>query len=537
MAYREHGMWEILEVLRRAHAGESLKLISRGTQRSRNTIKRYLKRAKKLGWFPRSEEEPTENLAVRIAAGLRPGPSEKSPESREAQLLPHRDRIKTWLDAKSDGGDGLTLTKAHQKLRREGLAVPYSSLHRFATKHCGFGGPRQTVRMALVSPGEVAEVDFGRMGLIPAGDGSGRKRTLHALIITLVYSRHQYVYLTHSQRLEDLIDGLEEAWEFFGGVPRRVILDNMKAAVIKADRYEPIFQRTFSEYSNHRGFKIDAARKSDPTGKPHVERQVPYVRRNFFQGESFIDRDHVQREARRWCLETAGLRIHGTTCKRPLEEFEAHEKSCLTPITGGRFDTPRWAPDLKVHPDHHIRFGKALYSVPTKYLGRKVTVRGDKSLVRIYHKGELIKTHPVKERGGRSTDYSDYPAEKTAYAMRSPHWMIERAVKKGPSLKIFMERLLAGDFPWARLRQAQKLLRMADKYGAKRVDAACRRALAFDLIDVFRVERILVAAIEDELIPKQNTVCEVLPWSLRFSRHETSFSHHTKENLDGDGNQ
>ena len=203
-----------------------------------------------------------------------------------------------------------------------------------------------------------------------------------------------------------------------------------------------------------------------PTGKPHVERQVPFVRENFFRGEQFLGRDHAQREAIRWCLGKAGLRIHGTTRKRPLEVFEAIEKPALKPIVAERFDPPRWG-KVKIHPDHHIRFGRALYSAPTRYIGKEIDVRADSRLVRIYCNGELIKTHPVQEPGGRHTDYDDYPKEKTPYAMRNPDYMISLARGRGPNIGVFMTRLLEGDFPWSRLRQAQKLIRLVDKYSAQ----------------------------------------------------------------------
>ena len=526
MAYREHGMWEIFEVLRRVHAGEAHRSVARGTGRTPKTVRRYVGLARKLGWEPGAEKPPDEQLAARVAARLRPGPRELCETVAEAVLLPHLERLGDWLAVDRPERRGLTLTKVHILLRRQGVEVSYSALYRFAHKHLDFGRGRTTVRMADCEPGELAEVDFGRLGLVP-DPTAGRRRVLHALVVTLVFSRHQYVYVTHSQKLTDLIDGLEEAWASFGGCPRRVVLDNLKAAVTKADRYDPFFQRTFEEYARYRGFTIDAAIVRHPQGKPHVERQVPYVRENFFRGEQFRDRDDAGRQAIRWCLERAGTRTHGTTRKRPLAQFDELERRALLPLARPeRFDVPRWAEPI-VHPDCHVRFAHALYSVPHAYKGKLATVRADRSLVRIYCRGELVKVHEVQPPGGRSTDYADYPPEKTDYAMRDPNRLITRARGHGPSIGEFTRRLLAGDFPWAKLRQAQKLLRLVDKYGAVRVEAACRRTLAFDLINVRRLETMIEHALEAGIgdAPTPSASTKVIQLPLRFERDATSFRH------------
>jgi hypothetical protein len=189
------------------------------------------------------------------------------------------------------------------------------------------------------------------------------------------------------------------------------------------------------------------------------------------------------------------MRVHGTTRKRSLVVFMEEEKETLLPLGKERFDTPKWAL-VTVHPDHHVRLGYSLYSAPTAYIGKKVDARKDSRLVRLYYKGQLIKTHPVVLPGKRSTDFDDYPKEKSPYAMRSCTYHIEKAKELGSSCKAFTERLLSGDFPWARLRQAQKLLRLPDKYGRDRVEMACRRALSFDLIDVRRVEGMIMKGCE-----------------------------------------
>lgn len=537
MAYREVAMWEILNVLRRIGRGENKSVVARATGHRRKTVRRYVAAAVELGWKP-GLEDPTEELAIGVFQKLRPVPEESVLGEAERLLLPHRAKIKAWLAPNENGNKrGLRLTKVHELLSRGGIDVAYSSLHRFAVKYCGFSDTRRlTVRIAESEPGEVAEVDFGRMGLIWDPD-QGRNRVAHALIVTLVHSRHQYVHVTHSQKLQDLIGGLEDAWAFFQGVTRRLVIDNLRAAVTKSDIYDPVFERIFEEYATYRGFVIDAARVGHAKDKPRVERNVQYVRDNFFRGENWLDIGDTQRGAIRWCMKGAGMRIHGTTRKRPLVVFENVEQATLLPLEKERFDPPLWG-KYKVHPDHHVSFQKAFYSVPTRYVGKTVWVRGDTKLVRLYVGGELVKTHQRQPPGGRSTDYDDYPKEVAPYAMRDPDRLIREAKRRGQYVGEFTQALLSGSFPWAKLRQAQKLQRLGQKYSFHRVDQACRRALAFDLINVRRVEQIIRNDLDRIDLPDEHrTETPVIQFPLRFERAALSFSHQHSKGDDHDGSE
>jgi len=528
MAHKEYGVTDILDVLRRSQVGDSIRRIARATGMDRKTISNYLRIAAEHGFDVSSADDHLAEIAstvFRAVHGLQMKPL--SLASASAPLIPHRDLISDWLEK-----DGLTLTKSHIKLGRMGVAVSYSALYRYARDEFGFGSQKVTVRMAETEPGEVAQVDFGRMGMVFDPE-TGKQRVLHALVVTLVFSRHQYVYLTHRQDLDALISGMEEAWEFFCGITRRLILDNMKVAVVKSDRYEPVFNRTFQEYSQHRGFIIDPAPVRHPEAKGCVENQIKYVRDNFFAGEEFSNREHAQRVALTWCRTTAGLRLHGTTRKRPLLVFEEEEQKTLLPLSCERFDVPAWA-ECKVHRDHHVRFKNALYSVPTCYVGKEVEVKGTKALVRIYHQQQLIKTHPKKAAGQRSTDFDDYPKEKSAYAMRDVNYYISTAQSRGQKQGTFMAELLAGDVPWTYIRQAQMLLRLGDKYGVIRVETACTRALAFGLMNVKRVEGIIKQSLEKESIPTPAGTRIFTLQPPRFERDADYFSHHTtKENEHG----
>jgi transposase len=494
MAYREMRMVDIDQVMRRWLAGEGIRSIGRATGLDRNTVRRIVRLGENAG-VQRETPWPDEGKLQAIREGMgRPG-APAAPSQAEQQLKPRTDQIRAWLNK-----DHLLLTKVHELLVREGIGVSYSALHRFARKCCDFGMASSiTVRRAESLAGEMAEADFGRLGLLQEL-GSSRPRVVHGFILTLAYSRLSCVIPVFKQDLSTVIDCFERALEFFGGCPRRIVVDGMKACIDQSDPYTPRFNRTFLEYATYRGFLPDPARPVHPKDKPVVENNVRYVRERFFKGETFIDLDDVARRALIWCRDVAGRRIHGTTRRVPWEVFEAEEKALLIPLQSERFDTPTWA-RCKVHPDHHIRLGQALYSLPTRWIGCQVDVRADRSLVRIYVRNELIKTHERKPAGGRSTDYTDYPDERTPYALRWPDYYRKRARELGAAVGDFTDRLLSGEFPWSRLRQAQKLLRLAERYGAARLEAACRRALDFDLQDVYRVQRILEQGLEAQKEP------------------------------------
>jgi transposase len=508
-------MADIDQVIRRWLAGEKIRAIARSTGADRNTVRRIVRFAQDAGIkgdTPWPDESKLQAIRQRMG---RPGTTVAVGEAEE-RLKPQADQIRAWL-----GKDHLLLTKVHELLVREGLVVSYSALYRFARKWCDFGSACSiTVRRAESLAGEVAEADFGRLGRLQEL-GSCRPRVVHAFILTLGYSRLSCVIPVFQQDLPTVIDCFERALAFFGGSPRRMVIDGMKACVEQSDPYTPRFNRTFLEYANYRGFLPDPARPVHPQDKPVVENSVRYVRERFFKGESFIDLDDLARRALVWCREIAGRRIHGTTRRVPWEVFQSEERSLLLPLQAERFDPPTWA-QCKVHPDHHVRFGQALYSVPTRWIGCQVDVRGDRSLVRIYLRGELIKTHERKSAGGRSTDYTDYPDGQAAYALRWPNYYSKRARELGPATGDFTDKLLSGEFPWSRLRQAQKLLRLAERYGSARVEAACRRALDFDLLDVYRVQRILEQGLESQSEP-QPIVGPQSTLGLKFLRPAQDF--------------
>jgi transposase len=282
MGYREVSVVEVREVLRRWVLGEGHRSIDRNTGVDRKTVRRYVEAARSAGVVANGDVcQLSDGVIGLVCLAVRPDRPRGHGAAWEA-LEPYVELITGWVK------DDLTVVKIHSLLARRGVAVPHRTLHRFAVARCGYGKRTDTVRVADGEPGAELQVDFGKMGLVP-DPATGRNRVTHALIFTACYSRHCFVWLTHHQTTEAVIAGFEAAWAFFDGVFRVVIPDNMSPIVAEADATEPRFTDAFVEYSQSRGFVIDAARVRTPTDKPRVERTVPYVRRNFFAGETFVD--------------------------------------------------------------------------------------------------------------------------------------------------------------------------------------------------------------------------------------------------------
>ena len=185
----------------------------------------------------------------------------------------------------------------------------------------------------------------------------------------------------------------------------------------------------------------------------------------------------------------AGQRVHGTTQARPAEVFAAHEADVLLPVPE-RYDVPVFK-TCKVHRDYHLEIGKALYSVPKVYIGQYLDVRADSVLVKMFHKGQLVKVHPRQRPGGRWTDPDDLPAEKVGYAMRDLDRLIAAARRHGPDVGIYAERLLDDPLPWTRMRAVYRLLGLARRYGDDAVNTACDTALQVDVVSVTKIASML----------------------------------------------
>jgi len=494
VGFRVVSVVEVREVLRAWLEGHGLRKVAERAGVDRKTARRYVAAAEAAGLTREAGVDAvTDEVVGLVVDAVRPERPNGHGASWEL-LLGHEEQIQGWVVG-GKGQDPLSIVKIEELLVRQGVRVPYRTLHRFAVERCGFRVKAPTVRVVDGEPGVECQIDFAQMGLLTDPE-TGRQRRVHALIFTAVVSRHMFVWLTYSQTLTAVIAGCEAAWAFFGGVFKVLVPDNLKAVVTNADAVNPQLSVGWLDYAQHVGFGTDPARVRSPQDKPRVERAVQYVRGNFWAGESFTDLADAQTRVETWCRERAGLRIHGTTAQRPAEMFTELEAQCLLPAPEA-YDVPVFT-KVKVHRDYHVEVAKALYSIPEQWIGQHLEARADSELVKLYSGGKLVKTHPRQSAGGRSTDREDLPEHKAGYALRDLTRLIAACAEHGENIGIYAERLLDDPLPWTRMRSVYRLLGLIRRYGPGPVEAACERSLDLEVVAVSKIASMLAKATERE---------------------------------------
>jgi transposase len=486
MSYREVTMIELKEILRLWRLGVPKKRIATLLGVDAKTVRRYTRAAKDAGLDTARTEAsaPTEEEVSAVLGVLRHRPQRDRGEAWAA-CEGEAERLRAWL------ADGVRLSKVARLLRREGILVPYSTLHRYAVERLDFGRAAPTVPVVDGEPGRELQVDTGWVIRLEPDPG-GRSRRLRAWIFTPAVSRYRFVWPTESETTASAIEACEAAWDFYGGVFAVLVPDNTKAIVVDPDPLGARIVSVFLEYAQARGFVVDPARAGRPRDKARVERAVRDVRDDCFGGERLRNIAQTWRRARQWCEEEYGLRRHSTTGRLPREHFESEEKPRLLPVPTARYDVPSWYEPL-VGRDHFAQVARSLYSLPTRWIGRRLRARADRTTVRFYDGATLVKTHPRVGPGLRSTDVSDFPPDQARYATRDIDLLARQAAHHGKAIGAMARALLDGPLPWTRMRRVYALLGLVRRYGRERVEAACQEALGADMLDVRRLSRMLVA--------------------------------------------
>ena len=512
MAYREMHVVLVHEVIRRWQLGEPLRAIAAETGVDRKTVRRYVAAAQQHGAAV-GGPAPSESLLVQVQAEIRPGgPAERGATWRLCDA--HRDAIQGWL---KDGARGPKV--AELLLRASGVEVPLRTLSRFIQTELRPERRAPTVRLAEHPPGKVLEIDHVELGTVTLAEGPVK---LWALVCVAVHSRHAFLWPCRSTRVDELIEGLEAAWAFFGGVFPIVLADNQKAIVTRPDPVRPTLNETFLEYSQARGFLVDLARVRRPQDKPRVERTIGYAWGSCFAGERFRTLEEMRQHAASWATDVAGRRVHGTTQRRPIEAFEA-ERPLLLPAPLEPYDPPCWHV-RKVGADQMVAVAKALYSVPHSVGRREVRLRVDRTMVRIYAGGVLVKAHVRRAAGEAAIDEGDFPAGSRHLLRHDPDALVRVAGEHGPSVKEVARQILDVDQRWCRVRSVHRLLRLCARYGAAEVDAVCEKALGQRVSDVMCIERMLAQPVAPSTAPRETLPAPPSPIARpRFARSAADF--------------
>ncbi len=480
-------MMDICEIFTHWHAGRSKNEIAGSLGLSRNTVRKYLAAGMVPGGPPVSQQE-----WARLARAWFP----ELADTRLRQVTwpaieAHRDYIVAQLAA------GVTMATIHQRLADErGLAASVASVRRYVAANLPEEARRSQVtvlRLVPAEPGQEAQIDYGQLGrwLDPA---SGRRHVVNAFAMVLCCSRHMFVRPVIAMDQHAWTGCHVAAFGFFGGVPARLVPDNLKTGVDRPDLYDPKINRSYAELASHYGCLVDPARSRRPKDKAQVERPMPYIRDSFWRGREFTSLEQMQAEAVRWSADVAGRRS-----SRPLDGaapaavFAAAEQDRLSPLPVSPFVLADWS-RCKVGPDIHVKAGRTLYSVPWRHIGKTLDARSNATMVQFFLGGDLVKTHARKAQG-KQTDLADYPPEKIAFHMRTPAWCRRQAAEVGPACQALISGLLE-DNALYRLRAAQGVLHLADKHQPGRLEAACAKAAAAGDPSYRTVKGILAAGTE-----------------------------------------
>lgn len=461
-------MYEIRQIIQRLRVGETDRGVARAQRVGRATVAHVREVAGAQDWLDGAKPMPDDTV---IAAHYKAASKRTNTSPRHlSSVEPFREQILAWH------GQGTRVSSMCQALARTyGYTGSVHALHRFIRREAAVA-PVATVRLEFAA-GEQAQVDFGAGPLI-TDPQSGETFKTWFFVMTLAWSRHQYAELVRNQSVETWLACHRHAFEWFNGVPRKVRIDNPKCAITRACYYEPTVQRAYGELAIGYAFVIDPCPVADPAKKGRVEAGVKYLKGSFVPLREFHSLSHANEQLRTWILGEAGNRIHGSTRERPLKLFNETEQPLLQPLPAIAPACAAWA-KAKLHGNGHVQHDYCHYSAPFRLVHQTLWLEITPDALRIYHEHELVAIHPrLFKRGTHSTVQDHLPPNAQAYFLRDPQWCLTQAASVGPACRAVVESLFAHRV-LDHLRAVQGLLRLADTFGAKRLDAACSRALNF----------------------------------------------------------
>jgi hypothetical protein len=459
-------MNDIREIIRYLKLGTSERETAAALGVARRTVGRYGEWAAEQGWLGSECALPDETTIAQTLMLFN-----KAGDQVVSRFGQYSEQIKAWRAA------GVSILEICRRLNEDLKVVcSYAPVWHFVTKLEGRG--REVVMRIETEAGEEGQVDFGYAGKMwdPV---TQRPRKAWLFVMTLGYSRHQFVRFVFDQKVETWLDCHARAFTFFGGVPKRIKLDNLRAAVVKASLYDPLIQRSYRECAEHYGFLISPCRVATPQHKGKVEAGVKYVASSFLPGRDYnnsvCDVIKANSDVIVWINQIAGMRIHGTTKRKPLTVFETQERAVLLPLPETTFEPALWT-ELKCHRDGYIVYGGSYYSAPSAHVGEILSVRITAKKIELHANHTRVATHSRADTpGSRATNDLHLDPYK-AKGMRSFATCLAQAQSIGPNTTAVIQELL-GDKVVDRSKAAAGLIRLTEKYSPELLERACQRAV------------------------------------------------------------
>ena len=454
----------------------SFRRIARELGIHRDTVARYVRVAE-----ANPAKAPLGPSETANAGQSLPGPADAAASPGRSLCEPWREVILAKL------ASNLSAQRIYQDLAAEqGFGGSYYSVKRFVRKLVA-ATPLPFRRMECEA-GQEAQVDFGKGAPIVGADG--RRRRTHLFRIVLSHSRKAYAEVTFRQTTEDFLRALENAFWQFGGVPKTLVIDNLKAAVSRADWFDPDLNPKLLSFAQHYGTVILPTRPRTPRHKGKTERGVGYAQDNGLKARQFATLQEQNEYLLHWETSIADQRIHGTTRQQVGRVFAAVERSALLPLPRERFPSFQEARRI-VSRDGHIEVAKAYYSAPPEYLGRTVWARWDGRTVRIFNgRLEQIALHLRREPGRFSTLGEHLAPEKINSIERGATWLLAKAEGVGPQAHAWAAALLKTRGIEG-LRTLQGLLALSKRYPSQDLDRACQTALSYDAFRLRTLRQLL----------------------------------------------
>lgn len=469
MSNRRFEMYEYRQVIHRMRMGESDRTIARAKLMGRIKCGEVRVIAAKQGWLDKELPLPDDGVLVKAFLGEKKERDDNP--THQSLSRAYEEQIRTWVEQK------VRMTTIHQALVDQfGFSGSYSSVCRLVQK-LKLHQPEATCILDF-APGEAVQVDFGKGPDITDAFTCKTFKTW-IFVMTLCFSRHQYAEVVTDQKISTWLSCHRRAFEFFNGVPAKVIIDNPKCAITRACFRDPEVQRSYGELAEGYGFLISPCPPRDPQKKGRVEAGVKYVKNRFVPLRQFRSLADANAQLRQWVMETAGNRIHGTTRQKPLTLFAESEKPLLKALPDVPVEVAVWC-RVKLHGNCHVQFEKALYSAPFPLIHQEMWLKATDATVKIYHDLKLVAVHPrLRKPGARSTVDEHMPPEAIAYKLQDPQWCLRQAEAIGTDCHQLIKTLFS-DRALDNLRAAQGVVGLGKKYGALRLENACARALHFD---------------------------------------------------------